>query len=165
MAKLYLIPIFALCTTNAIACICWFVTDKKSVKESIDKADVIVYATVVAENMNSLRAEDSSLFVTDVIFDVEIVWKGTVSQTIKFEQKLRPCGDASYRIGERYIIFGYRNSETDKLETNNCNSIDEFIRPYPFDGHGDIKNYQNAVLRMNQEFHDIKKIITKKTRK
>ena len=153
MTKLYFLSIFTLLTSNAFACICWFGTDKKSVKEKIEKADVIVYASIVPESMNSLFADDSSLYVTDVIFSIEKVWKGSNLSTVKFDAKMYPCGDAEYRIGERYIIFGYLNSETGKLETNNCNSLAEGIWPYPYD-----------IRLENPEFDEVREFITKRTR-
>lgn len=165
MVKLNSLLILLLFSTKTVACICWFGTDKKSVKEKIGRADVIVYVSVTPESLMSLRLNDSSVYVTDVIFTVEEVLKGQKLKTVKFDGKKYPCEDAGYRIGERYIIFGYLNAETGKLETNNCNSLEEGIRPRPFDGNGDIEGYHHGVLRRNQEFNSLKKFIRKKTKK
>lgn len=153
--------------TECIACICWFPTDKDGLARRIKEADVILYVTAMpAYNLfNDLHRGDY-VDVNEVIFWVEYVWKGTKVKTIKLKGKKYPCWDAMYRIGERYIIFGYINQETRELETNDCNSLSEETMPNPRDkikiasNDSEFAEYQKAV---RAGFESVKKLISKQT--
>jgi|GEM_PF-4805862 len=81
MKKFCFLLMLLLLASRSFGCICWFGTDKKSVKEKIDKADIIVYATALLsdelampENFDSLR------HITEIVFKVEHVWKAKESK-------------------------------------------------------------------------------------
>jgi hypothetical protein len=171
MKKVLFVFIFFGLTINSLACVCWFRTDKKSVKSQIAKADIILYATVVADSLrdNSLGA-DSSLHVTEVIFHVLKIWKGKQLETIQFKAKQYPCEDAGFKVGERYIIFGYINPESGELETNDCTSLSEDTIPDPEykiqmqSKHFDAERYERATLQFKKEFESVKKQIEHSTK-
>ena len=171
MRKVLLIFIFSALTTTSFACICWFSPDKKSVKTKIEKADIILYATVVVDSLSeNFQRGDSSLHVTDVIFQVLKIWKGKQVETIRFKAKRYPCEDAGFRVGERYIIFGYINPESGDLETNNCTSLSESTIPDPEDKikmkskDFDAERFEKATLQFKQEFESVKKQIERSTK-
>ena len=169
MNKFSLLLVLVLLTTKSLGCICWFSTDRKSVKERIEKADIIVYATAVWDNKDEGKNVDSIRYITDIAFEVDQVWKGEKITKVKFDPKKRPCEDASYKIGERYIVFGYINQETGKFEANICTSLSEETRPDPIDERKiskdfDIRKYEKAMADMRQEFLSVKKLIIKRTR-
>ncbi len=153
--------------TQCFACICWFSTDKDGLEKRIKEADVILYATAMpAYNLfNDLQRGDYA-GITEVIFWVEYVWKGKNVKTIKLKGKRYPCWDASYRIGERYIIFGHINKETGELETNNCNSLSEETIPDPWHkikrelSDSEVAEYRKAV---KAEFESVKRLINRQT--
>jgi hypothetical protein len=171
MKKILLIFIFSGLTINSFACICWFSPDKKSVKSKIAKADIILYATVVADSLSeNFQRGDSSLHVTEVIFQVVKIWKGKQVETIRFKAKRYPCEDAGFKIGERYIIFGYINPESGNLETNNCTSLSENTIPDPDDKikmqskDFDAARFERATLQFRQEFESVKKQIERSSK-
>lgn len=171
MKKVLLIFIFSGLTINSFACICWFSADKKAIKYNIAKADIILYATVVADSLSeNFKRGNSSLHVTEVIFQVVKIWKGEQLETIRFKAKQYPCEDASFRVGERYIIFGYINPESKDLETNNCTSLSENTVPDPEDKikmqskDFDAERFQRATLQFKQEFESVKKQIELSTK-
>ena len=150
MKRLPIIILLSCLTINCFACLCWFSPDKKSVKSEINKADVILYATVTADNSSdNFQPNDSSLHVTEVIFQVIKVWKGKQLQTLRFKAKRDPCEDAGFRVGERYIIFGYINAGSGELETNNCTTLSEET----------IQDPEDKIMMASKDFDakDIKK--------
>ena len=171
MKKVLLIIIFSGLTINSFACICWFSTDKKSVKSKIANADIILYATVVADFLSeNFQRGDSSLHVTEVIFQVVKIWKGRQMETIRFKAKRYACKDAGFKVGERYIIFGYINPESGDLETNNCTSLSENTIPDPEDKikiqskDFDAERFERATLQLKQDFESVKKQIERSTK-
>ena len=165
-----LVLTLVLLTTKSFGCICWFGTDKKSVKEKIEKADIIVYGTALGENVGEGENLDSIRHITDIVFKVDQVWKRNKIERLKFDPKKSPCEDAYYKIGERYIVFGYLNQETGKFEANICTSLSEETRPDPIDKSKiskdfDLEKYQQAMTDMRQEFQSVKTLITRKIRK
>ena len=122
----------------------------------------------LSENFQSV---DSILHVSKVVFRIIKTCKGKELATGRFKAKSYPCEDAGYRVGERYIIFGYLNKETGQLETNNCNALCEETIPHPQDKEKmkspnfDFERYEKATLDMKQEFKSVQKIIDKWTRR
>jgi hypothetical protein len=173
MVRIVLVLALFLCVTaKSWACLCWFLPDKKSVKDKIEKADVILYAVAMTDSLNkNIQPGDSTLHVTEVVFRIIKTWKGKEIATESFSVKRYPCEDAGYRVGERYIIFGYFNKETGQLETNNCNSLSEGTIIDPRDkikmasADFDFARYQDATLEMKQEFESVRKMIEKRTKR
>jgi hypothetical protein len=172
MRRILISILFSCFTINSFACICWFATDKKSVKDKIAKADVILYVMAMPDSLSeNLQPGDSTLHVSEVVFKIIKTWKGKELTTERFKAKRYPCEDAGYRVGERYIIFGYLNKETGQLETNNCNSLCEETIPDPLDklkmksANFDFERYQKATLEMRQEFEVVEKLIDRQTRR
>lgn len=170
MYKPYFLLTLVLLTTKSFGCICWFGTDKRSVKEEMQKADIIIYTTAVSDQLNEGKNLDSIRHIMDIVFKVHHQWKGEKITKIKLDSKKTPCEDAHYKIGERYIIFGYINQETGKLEANICTSLSEETRPDRLDERKvsknvDSKRYQKSMTNMREEFLSIKKLITRRARK
>src|SRR6187549_3552784 len=100
--QFYLILIPVLFSMSANPCICWFSPKEEAVKQKVKNADLIVYAVAmrdpfkVAHSLKETLYTDSTLSVSEVVFKVEKVWKGKKLQTVKFDGKEFPCGDASY---------------------------------------------------------------------
>jgi plasmid replication initiation protein len=169
MNKIGFLLTLLLLTTKSFGCICWFGTDKKSVKEKIEKADIIIYGTAVADDLADGENMDSIRHITDIVFKVDHVWKGKKIEKLKFDPKKRPCEDAHYKIGERYIVFGYINQETGQFEANICTSLSEETKPDAIDQKKitkefDLKKYEQAMTDMRQEFLSVKKLIIRKTK-
>jgi len=167
MYKYSLILALLFFSTNTFGCVCWFSTDRKVVKKRIKEADVVLYGTVVLDGLNDEGKSDSVKFISEIAFDVIQVWRGEKWTKMKFDQLDRPCGDAKYKIGERYIVFGYFNHETGKLETNNCACLNELTRPDPVDefrvlNDGDRENYKKYLQRRSKEFLFVKNLISRK---
>lgn len=172
MRLLFAFVMFLWVTVNSFACICWFSTDKKSVKDKIAKADVILYAMAMPDSLNeNIQSGDSTLHVTEVVFKIIKLWKGKELVTGRFKARRYPCEGAGYRVGERYIIFGYLNTETGQLETNNCTSLCEETTPDPRDKikmkspDFDLAKYQQATEEMKQVFEAVEKLIDKRTKR
>lgn len=171
MKKFCFLLMLLLLGSKSFGCICWFGTDKKSVTEKIEKADIIVYATALLSDELAMPGNfDSSRHITEIVFKVELVWKGKRIERLRFEPRKRPCEDAHYKIGERYIVFGYINQETGMLEANVCTSLSENSRPDSIDKKKmdkdfDLKKYQLALTDMRQEFLSVKRLITRRTRR
>jgi len=121
---------FLTTTVKAISCTCSFGVDEKSIKERIAKADFIVYATALPDkNLSKIKMlGDSTVFVEEIVFEVNKVLKGNPTSSIKLRQSRNHC-DAYFRIGEIYLIFAYHNSETKILETGACESLSEWTKP------------------------------------
>lgn len=168
-----LLVIFIHLTFRTFSCTCWFPTDKESVKQIINSADIIVYATALADNSIGISNfdNDSSLHITDVVFKIHTVWKGDVTGKLKLNPRKYPCEDANYRIGETFIIFGYINKDTGLLESNSCNSLNEFVRQTASDKEkardkADYRRFKKYQTKHRRDFNSIKQIIieTQKTK-
>lgn len=172
MKKFCVLIILSFFASKCLACLCFFSANKKSVKERIKEADVILYVTAMRDSLSEdFQPRGSSFHVTKTIFKVLKVWKGDPTATIRFNAKRYPCQDAHYRIGERYIVFGYINKKTGELETNNCNSLSEETVPRPEDkekmasNNVDVERYRKAILQEKQEFEFVTRLISKKTKR
>lgn len=169
--KFYVLTMLLLWATECSACICWFSTDKKVLKKRIKETDVILYAMAMpADSLDGDSQWGDYLYVEEVTFKVEHVWKGERRPTMRFKRKKSPCEDASYRVGERYIIFGYVNKATGELETNNCTGLPENTIPSPSDEimmeseDFNYEIYREAREQEKNEFDSVKKLISKQTR-
>lgn len=173
MKNKFLATLLFLCfASNSWACTCFFSPDKKSIKDYIRKADVVIYAMVMPDSLNkNVQVGDSTLHVTEVVFKILKTWKGKQLITGRFKAEQDPCADAGYVVGERYIIFGYLNKETGYLETNNCNSLCEKTIPHPQHRfktrlpNFDEVRFQKANEKMRKVFESVKKSIEIRAKK
>lgn len=172
MKKFYVLIMLLVCATECFACICWFPTDKKALKKRIKEADVILYVLAIpADSLNRDFQRGDYLGIEEIIFKVEHIWKGDRRATMRFKGKKSPCKDAVYRIGERYIIFGYTNNETGELEANNCTGLSEHTMPSVRDKiemeseDFNYESYREARLKEKEEFESVKRLISKQTRR
>jgi hypothetical protein len=130
-ALLSLVFVAFLSVSSAFACQC-FEMDVPYC-EQISRADTVFVGTV-----RSITASDQSkdpLKESLIQFDVEQVYKGSASQVVNVGYLFgSTCSWLKFEIGERWLVYGYREKQGDVLSIPFCTNSHRYE-----EGSGDIK--------------------------